>query len=306
VTVAVIDDGVNGNHPDLTGSVLPGVDLLSPPLSRDGRADDDGHGTAMAGLIAAHGQVLGIAPQAKILPVRAVPGDNSLSPPRLIDGINWAIDHGASVINISAGEHLNSIAERNAIDRALASNVVVVASAGNRPEDASVDYPAAYPGVVAVGGVDRAGNHAAGSVTGSEIVLCAPSVDIYSTGLHGGYRTGVGTSDAAAIVSGVVALIRSKFPTMSAQEVVHRLEATADDRGPPGRDDLYGYGIVDPVKALTADVPPLTPSATAQSTTPATAGKTSDGGNRTPIVLIVVGVLVVVGLVTAGLATRRR
>ena len=87
---------------------------------------------------------------------------------------------------------------------------------------------------------------------------------------------------------------------------MHRLEATADDRGAPGRDDVYGYGIVDPVKALTADVPPLTPSATAEPSTTAAVGPASDGFSWTPIVLISLGILIVVGLVTAGLATRRR
>jgi subtilisin family serine protease len=263
----------------------------------------------MAGLIVAHGQALGIAPQAKILPIRAV-ADHGFATSDLVDGVDYAISHDAKVINISAGTETPSTNERSAIDRAIASDIVVVAAAGNLPEFPSIPYPAAYPGVVAVVGVDRNGNHSTKSTTGAQAVIAAPSVDVVSTGLRtsggNGYRTGEGNSDAAAIVSGVVALIRSKFPTMSAQEVVHRLEVTADDRGAPGRDDVYGYGIVDPVKALTADVPPLTPSATAQPTTTTAVGKTSDGTARTPIVLILVGILVVVGLVTAGFLSRRR
>jgi subtilisin family serine protease len=136
-------------------------------------------------------------------------------------------------------------------------------------------------------------------------VIAAPAVDIYSTTLHNGYSTATGTSDSAAIVSGVVALIRSKYPKLSARDVIHRLVTTADDRGPPGRDDQYGYGIVDPVKALTADVPLLPPTTTPTSTqaAPVTGG---DSTHRTPIVLIGLGSLLIVLLVTAAVASRRR
>jgi type VII secretion-associated serine protease mycosin len=303
--VAVVDGGVDAHHPDLQGSVLPGVDLVNPSLSANGEADDNGHGTGMAGLIVAHGQSRGIAPAAKILPVRAFSADTSISEPQIPAGINWAIDHGASIINISASGGPDRAALREAIDRALANNIVVVAAVGNTPTDKAVDYPAAYPGVVAVAGVDREGNHAATSVTGPAVVIAAPAVDIYSTSINGGYRTGVGTSDATAIVSGVVALIRSKYPNLSARDVIHRLVATADDRGPPGRDDQYGYGIVDPVKALTADVPLLPP--TLPPTTPEAAPtKEQNSTNWTPIVLIGLAALLVVLLVAAAVAGRRR
>jgi len=112
-------------------------------------------------------------------------------------------------------------------------------------------------------------------VAGQEVAISAPAVDIVSTGLGHGYRVGTGTSDATAIVAGVAALVRSKFPDLSAPEVIHRLTATAIDKGKPGRDDEYGYGIVDPVGALTKDVPPLSaapslfgPSATAPPAPP--------------------------------------
>lgn len=142
-----------------------------------------------------------------------------------------------------------------AVERAVKADVVVVAGAGNTPKSKQVAFPAKLPGVVAVAGTDKDGNHAAISATGPEVVLAAPAVDIVSTGAFGKYVTGEGTSNSTAIVAGVVALVRSRFPELPAAEVVRRLTATATDRGKPGRDDEYGYGIVNPVAALTAEVP---------------------------------------------------
>ncbi|MDT5036504.1 MAG: hypothetical protein QOE03_1689 [Micromonosporaceae bacterium] len=126
---------------------------------------------------------------------------------------------------------------------------------------------------------------------------------------NGKYSQGVGTSAATAIIAGVAALVRAKYPELSAVEVVHRLTATATDKGPPGRDDEYGYGIVNPVAALTADVPPLTPSASpaatgAPDTSVPTARSPQDSGtNPTPILLIGVGLLILAG--TAIVLVRR-
>src|SRR5262249_35204126 len=151
----------------------------------------------------------------------------------------------------------------------------------------------------------RQGNIAPISSVGPGAVIAAPAVDIYSTSLHNGYSTATGTSDSTAIVSGVVALIRSRYPNLSARDVINRLVATADDRGPPGRDDQYGYGIVDPVKALTADVPLLTPTAT-PTTTAATLSVGGNSTNWTLIVLIGLSALLVVMLVAATVVGRRR
>jgi type VII secretion-associated serine protease mycosin len=260
VVVAVIDSGVEANHPDLVGSILDGVDIIgsSPTTQEDG----DGHGTGMAGLIVAHGRpgdlgMLGIAPEAKVLPIRA----GSAFIYKTADGIRWAIAHGAKVICIASGGESNRDVE-DAIVQATKADAVVVAAAGNRPRDTKVVSPANIPPVVAVGGVDRLGNHANISVSGKEVVLAAPAIDIASTFINAKYTVTDGTSDATAIVAGVAALVRSKFPNLSAAEVIHRMTATAIDKGPPGRDEDYGYGIVDPVGALTKDVPPLalTPS----------------------------------------------
>jgi subtilisin family serine protease len=166
-----------------------------------------------------------------------------------------------------------------------------------------VTYPARYQGVLAVAGVDRHGKHADFSVTGTPVVLSAPAVDIVSTGLlseNGGYRASEGTSDATAIIAGAAALVRSRFPQLSATEVVHRLTATADDKGPPGRDDLYGYGVVNLVKALTADVPPLQTPTTPPAATPTTSTTNTTSGQHGGTGVVLIGVLLCLLLGAAG------
>ncbi|MEV8504579.1 type VII secretion-associated serine protease mycosin [Actinoplanes sp. NPDC051475] len=280
VTVAVIDTGVNAKHPDLAGTVLPGIDLTGE--GGDGRTDTDGHGTAMAGLIAAHGHgqggadgALGIAPGAKILPIRDSPGKNA-NPTTFVKGIGLAVDRGAKVISISAGTGTFA-ALKQAIADAVAHDVVVVAAVGNRPDDIAVGYPARYPGVLAVGATGRNGNLAKVSVTGPEVMLTAPGVDIISTDRAGGYRIGTGTSDSTAIVAGAAALIRSRYPDATADEVIHRITATATDKGAPGRDTQYGYGALNLVSALTTvNVPAAdTPSASASPLVPAPTAPTT-------------------------------
>jgi type VII secretion-associated serine protease mycosin len=308
VIVAVVDSGVDATHPDLIGSVLPGADVR-PGASGDGHVDTDGHGTGMAGLIGAHGHgagnasgALGIAPQVSVLPIR----DGVRFAEAMADGINWASSHGAKVISISQGNGGDDIRLRHEVEDAIAHDIVVVAAAGNIPA-VSVDYPAAYPGVVAVGGVDQHGNHAEIAVSGPELILSAPAVDVVAPGLGHKYVSGTGTSAATAIVAGAAALVRARFPNLSATEVVHRLTATAIDKGPPGRDNVYGYGIVNLVGALTADVPPLasrspSPAGTAatRSATPATANALSSW------VIVGAGVALAILALLGLLVTRRR
>lgn len=215
----------------------------------------------MAGLIAAHGSdgeigALGIAPEAKILPIISSTSDNYGEADKLAEAIDYAVSQHAGVISISSAGVTSERLIRS-VKNALAADIVVIAGVGNLPEAAAIGYPAAEEGVIAVSGTDRAGNHAPISVTGSKIDVAAPAVDIYSTSYDGKYSKGTGTSSATAIVAGAAALIRSKYPNLPAQEVAHRLTATAVDKGPPGRDDQYGYGVIDLVAALTADVPPL-------------------------------------------------
>nr|WP_245669800.1 S8 family serine peptidase [Micromonospora mirobrigensis] len=312
VTVAVPDTGVDP-HPDLVRNLLPGVDLIGGG-SGDGRDDRDSHGTAMAGLIAAHGGpgtrgALGIAPAAKILPIYGLPAETKGDSGTLASAIEWAVSHKADVISVS-GVTGPTAELQKAVSAALAADIVVVAGVGNHPDSTRIGYPAAYNGVIAVGGVDRYGNHAAVSVTGSEIDIAAPAVDIVSTSIDGKYSKGTGTSSATAIVAGAAALIRSRYPKLSAEEVAHRLTATAVDKGPPGRDDQYGYGVIDLVAALTADVPPwgagkASDRPAAPTTTPAggpastamadPSGGTGDDGGATVRGLATLGVLVAAG-----------
>lgn len=170
-----------------------------------------------------------------------------------------------------------------------------------------------YDGVIAVGATDRRGNLAKVSVTGKAMMISAPGENISSTGRGGRYRVGTGTSDSAAIVSGAAALIRSKYPEMSAKEVIHRLTATAVDKGAPGRDPEYGYGVLDLVAALTADVPPLAgaSASTGPSPRPTAVDVTAlpepkEAGSKATIVLVTVGVLVVIGIVITLLVLRSR
>jgi type VII secretion-associated serine protease mycosin len=275
VTVAVVDTGVY-RHPDLRKNLLTGGSVI--PGDKANSGDQEGHGTGMAGLIAAHGRdghdsALGVAPAAKVLPVKMQkPGDPS-GALDIAAGIEWAVAHGADVINVSAAAG-PSIALDDAVKAATENDIVVVAGAGNAGQTHGFGYPARIPAVLAVGAIDRSGKHAKFSLSGNQMGICAPGVDITSTGLNGRYRTSFGTSPATAIVSGAAALVRAKFPELSAPEVIHRLQATATDNGKPGRDDDCGFGVLNVVKALTADVPPLAGGST-ESAAPTAAPTTA-------------------------------
>jgi type VII secretion-associated serine protease mycosin len=261
ITVAVIDSGVDAHHVDLDGQVLPGLDLVDP--KGNGDTDLVGHGTTVSAIIAGKDDssgVIGIAPRAKILPVRVLDQQNRYDDAMIVaKGVRWAVDHGARVINLSLGGSGSSAALAAAIDYAFAKDVVVVACTGNAsaaPSD-GVWYPAREPGVIAVAGMERDGDALwSGSITGKETVVTAPATQLVGA-RPSGYWKVQGTSFAAPMVSGTAALIRSRWPTMPAGEVVSRLIKTAKDRGPAGRDDTYGYGMVDPTGALTAEVPPV-------------------------------------------------
>ena len=280
VTIALVDSGVDAKHPDLSGNVVAGT-VTAPNQAGDGRIDTSGHGTAMAGIIVGHGHgdgagVLGMAPRSKVVPIRvsfdlSTAGDGN----GIAQALDYAIARRATIINLSIGTQPSEVL-RQAISRAIGADIVVVAAVGNESGGLFISALAGYPGVLAVGAVDRSGRRAPVSLTGPEVALAAPGVEIETTGLNGTYGYGTGTSEATAIVSGAAALVRARFPNLSAAEVVHRLTATATDAGPPGRDEEYGFGILNLVDALTKDVPPLGGS----STTPA-APKTSQA-TRTP------------------------
>ncbi len=267
VVVAVVDGGVDASHPELAGQVLPG-NGFGIDAAPDGSRDDDsyGHGTSMAGIIAARESsppdpIVGIAPAAKILPVSTgAEADTS----EVARAVQWAADHGADVINLSLGSPGPAFRmETRAIEYALERDVVIVAAAGNEgPDDQEINSPANIPGVIAVTGSTAQGDAWSGSVEGPEAAVAAPAPGIRApvpTRVSSdGLDTGSGTSNSAAVVSGVVALLRSHFPDLDAANIINRLLRTAVDAGPPGRDDRFGFGIVDPVAALTANVTPVT------------------------------------------------
>ncbi|AVH98327.1 type VII secretion-associated serine protease mycosin [Streptomyces sp. WAC00288] len=271
ITVAVLDTGVDAEHPDLEGSVLPGHDLIGFGAARGDRAWAQ-HGTAMAGIIAGHGHgpdgedgVLGIAPEAEILPVRVIleSSDKARDKARksrgtaLAQGIRWAADHGADVINLSLGDDSESAhpdaGEDAAVQYALSKGVAVVASAGNGGEKGDhASYPAAYPGVIAVTAVDRYGTRASFSTRRWYATVSAPGVDIVMAYPDRRYYEGWGTSAAAAFVSGAVALVRAAHPDLTPAQIKTLLIDTARSRPEGGRSDAKGYGTVDPAAAIEA------------------------------------------------------
>ncbi|MFG3708434.1 type VII secretion-associated serine protease mycosin [Micromonospora sp. NPDC047670] len=263
VTVAVIDSGVDAAHPDLAGQVLPGLDLVDPEGSADA-ADPVGHGTTVAGLIAGRNDdrrgAVGLAPDARILPVRVLDAENRYDDAMIVaKGVRWAVDNGARVINLSLGGSGDSAALAAALDYAFARDVVVVACTGNVAASSSskVWYPAREPGVIAVSGLDRDSHNLwSGSITGRATVLAAPATGLVGA-RPGGYWRVQGTSFAAPLVAATAALVRARYPQMSAGDVVNRLLSTARDIGSTGRDDRFGYGLVDPVAALNAEVTPV-------------------------------------------------
>jgi type VII secretion-associated serine protease mycosin len=261
VTVAVIDSGVDGKHGDLVGQVLPGNDFVM--LGGDGRMDPVGHGTTVAGLIAGRNDdsngVVGLAPGARILPVRVLDDENRYDDALVVaKAVRWAVDNGAKVINLSLGGAGESPQLAAALDYAFARDVVVVACTGNISTSTGppeVWYPAREPGVIAVGGLDEETDGLwPGSITGDATVLTAPAVNLVGA-RPGGFWRVQGTSFAAPLVSATAALVRSRYPKLSAGDVVNRMLASAKDLGQAGRDEQFGFGAVDPVGALTREVP---------------------------------------------------
>ncbi|WP_441245877.1 S8 family serine peptidase [Kitasatospora sp. McL0602] len=258
VIVAVIDDGVDASHPDLTGSVLPGHDPSGQGLDAHPTLP---HGTKMAGIIAAHGHgsnegALGLAPGVKILPIYKTTAHNSDAVP---DDIRWAVDHGAKVINISQGSSTSSSGINDAIAYAAQHDVLVVVAAGNSA--APVESPGREPGVMAVGAVDKTNSIWSKSNFGPEVMIAAPGVDIVGDGACDGgqYCIGDGTSDSTAYVSAAAALVRARFPQLTAGQVANRLTKSAlvptALNGSKLPDPHYGYGILRPYEALTQDIP---------------------------------------------------
>jgi type VII secretion-associated serine protease mycosin len=278
VVVGVVDSGVDKTRPDLADQVLPG-NGFGTAAGTDGTDDRDGHGTAMATLIAGRavdGGALGIAPDAKILPVSVGADGERFTTGSVSSGVTWAVDHGARVVNLSLTTESTITADlRRAVTYAMDHDVVVVAGTGNDGAH-HVGAPANIRGVLAVSGTVEAGTPWPSSNTGPETVLAAPAEGIVTavplSVSDSGYAGVDGTSASTALVSGVAALVRAKFPEMTAGDVVNRLIVSATDQGAVGRDDVTGFGVVNPVGALTMDIPhvPRNPLAPTTTTTPPT------------------------------------
>jgi type VII secretion-associated serine protease mycosin len=259
VTVAVVDSGVDSTHPDLVGQLVPGTGFVG--VTGDTGYTDasgDSHGTSIAGIIAGTGTgttgsaMTGLAPKATILPVR-VSLDNTVEPVSLAKGVFYAVDHHARIINVSEGTPTPNPTVRAAITYALNHNVLVVAAAGNSGQQGNPpEYPAAFAGVVSVAGVTQDNQPWADSESGPTIALAAPAAGIYSAADDGNYLTVNGTSYGAPYVCAAAALVWSAHPGFTPGQVIRQLTTTADHHGATAHDDHYGYGTIDPLRALTA------------------------------------------------------
>lgn len=334
VTVAVVDTGVDGNHPDLTGQVLKGKNFTANGKSP--QDDPDGHGTGMASIIAGHGHgangsagVMGLAPKAQILPIKVA---DSVSEDYVNEewaaGVRYAVDQGADVINLSFADAtaLPGSKGAEAIAYALQHDVVVVSGTGNDGIE-GLEYPAKLPGVVAVGAIDESLKVWKDSNYGPGVTLAAPGANIAraDTSHSNGYAEGSGVSDATAYVSAAAALVRAKYPDLTAGQVINRLIKSAtflDEDVKKVPDEQYGYGIIRPYAALTNDIPkgskqgPLAqaPPSTStnsgaaddnDSTSQAAKKKKKSSSGSTLLIAGIAAAVVVIGIAFAVIRSRR-
>src|SRR4051794_35421665 len=247
-TVAVLDTGVNSSHEDLAGKVVPGTSILDP--FNDGTSDPNGHGTEMAGIVAASADNgVGIAgvgyAGVNVMPVTVLNSGGYGQDSDIIQGVVWAADHGADVILMSFANAGYSPALQDAIDYAWSKGAVLVAAAGNGGSD-TVNFPAGDRGVVGVANTDENDALAPASNYGQDVFMAAPGSGIATTSADGGYATVTGTSAAAAAVAGSAALVKAVDPSAANGVVVGRLARSADDAGP-----LVANGRLNVARAVT-------------------------------------------------------
>jgi hypothetical protein len=248
VTIAVIDSGIDARHPELANAVADSFDALG---SKDG---PHVHGTGVAGAIAAHARLMGSAPAARILAIRAFgssPNGAESTSFIVLRGLDYAAAHGAQIVNMSFAGPKDSLIERG-IAAAAAKGIVMVAASGNAGPKSPPLYPAAYPDVIAVSATDAQDRLFAASNRGSYVAVSAPGVDIFLPAPDEKYQMTSGTSFSAAYVSGLVALMLERNPSLRPDEVRAILLKTARDLGAPGRDDQFGAGEADAYAAVSA------------------------------------------------------
>ncbi len=299
IRVAVIDTGVDTTNPQLTDAVdaksgfdfLAGAKDADPKAPRDGTYDPVGHGTKVAGIIAARPRAgtgfVGLAPEATIIPLRQNDEKGTGTAATLADAIRKALAAKADIINISQ-DTTKPLAPDSALAAAVrearSQNVLVIASAGNDGIDGKLKetYPAAYDGVLAVASSDRNNERAPFSQSGTFVGVAAPGVDIVSTVPKGGQCVDNGTSFSAPYVAGVAALLRAKHPDWKEHQITAQIEQTAE-RSVNARDDFVGWGVVDPVRALTEDDHPIdTPRADGGPRSAAVPDAVPQPGGETP------------------------
>lgn len=257
VKIAILDSGVDENHPDLNikGGICV-LDLLyDPDACQNSYNDDNGHGTHVAGVIAAKDNnigIVGIAPNAEIYSIKALNSKGEGTTSTVMAGLEWAIENNIDIINMSISTEFEDRGMKKLIDKAYAQGILIVAAAGNSGNIAgnteSVEYPGKFPNVIAVSAVNKNNVRISSSSTGKEVELAAPGYDIlstYPTNLESsGYAYMTGTSMAAPFVTGMAALYKEKYPTYSNVEIRKLLQENALDLGVVGKDNKYGYGLV--------------------------------------------------------------
>ena len=274
VTIAIVDSGVDLGHPDLAGKLVPGTDIVN---NDNDPQDDNGHGTHVAGIAAAMTNnlvgVAGVSWGARIMPVKVLDALGGGSTSNVAAGIVWAADHNADVINLSLGCGILSCPDPpvtlgNAIEYAYGKGITLVAAAGNLGTS-FVYYPARFPHVIAVAATDQLDTHWTLSNFGPEVDVSAPGVQIYSTYRGNIYRYLDGTSMSSAFVSGLAAILRGLPTYVSPDQVADIIDSTALDLGTPGKDDLYGFGLIQMDAAIMAFQATPTPTPTPTATRPA-------------------------------------
>jgi subtilisin family serine protease len=277
IRVAIIDSGIDAAHPELAGEIEASFDALG-----DGIWADE-HGTAVAGLIVAHIRLIGVSPGARILSVRSfsvsASGDSTTGTTfSIVKGLDWAMERHAQVINMSFAGPADPVTARTLAEAARAG-IVLVAAAGNAGPGSPPLFPADDPNVIAVAATDESDRLFKFSTPGPHIAVAAPGVDMIVAAPNGRYNIMSGTSLAAPLVSGVVALMLGRNPTLDPKAVRNILMATARDLGPPGRDDLYGAGLVDASRAVEAADPK---TADPKAIDPKTSDPRAGGGATKP------------------------
>jgi subtilisin family serine protease len=253
ILVAVIDSGIDASHPELAGAVADTFDAIGTP------ATPHKHGTAMAGLVVAHGKLMGSAPGARILGVRAFDPTGASaqgSTFNILKGLDWAAANGARVINMSFAGPSDPAIHRS-LEAARKKGIVLVAAAGNEGPKSPPLYPAADPNVIAVTAIDADDKLFPQSNRGRHIAVAAPGAQILVAIPDGGYEVASGTSYSAAEVSGIVALMLERKGDLTPDQVRSILLATARDLGPKGPDIMFGTGLADAYGAITAETTPM-------------------------------------------------